>query len=159
MADMLTQHNIGAYGDLVRMSDHETTTAAGAGDASTFTGNTIDREGFGNSGPSLSALMGVIYEATLASGKTYSIGYGVQHSPDNSTWTDYQTATYVVVATGISGGGVAKGQFNVQVDLTNAKRYVRFMANADLNATGTDTSYYDVVGFFAGMDRLPAFQS
>lgn len=154
---IVTQRNIGALGDLVRMSDHGTSTAAGSGDATTVTGLTIDRGGF--SGGALmpdSALMSVIYEATLASGKTLSIGYAVQDSADNSSWADYQTATYVAVSTGGSGGSTNKGQFNVQVNLTSARRYVRFNYNPDLNATGTDTSYSDAVGFFAGFDRLAA---
>lgn len=156
MADIVLQRNIGAYVELVRMAAHGTSTAGGAGNATTVTGISIDREGFGNSGPSLSALIGVLYESTLASGATLSIGYDVQHSTNNSVWTDYQTATYAVVATGISGGGVAVGEFNVQVNLTSAYRYVRFNYMPSLSSTGTDTSYSDAAGVFAGFDRLPA---
>lgn len=155
MSDIVTQRNIGALGDLVRLTDHGTSTAAGTGDAASITGLTIDREGFSNGMP-LSALMGVIYEATLASGKTLSIGYAVQDSPDGSNWSDYQTATYQVVSTGGSGGSTNKGEFNVQVNLSSARRYVRFNYNPDLNATGTDTSYSDGVGFLGGWDRLAA---
>lgn len=156
MADIVTQRNIGAYGDLKRLSDHGTSTAGGTGDGTTVTGLSIDREGFGNSGPALSAELGVIFEATLASGATLSVGYAVQDSADNSTFADYQTATYVVASTGASGGSANKGEFNVQVNLTSARRYIRFNYTPKCSATGTDTTYSDGVGFFAGMDRLPA---
>lgn len=156
MADIVLQRNVGGLGDLVRLTDHATQVAAGSGDATSVTGITIDRLGFSTGSMPATALMGVIYEATLASGQTQSLGYAVQHSADNSSWSDYQTATYVVVATGASGGSVAKGQWNVAVNLTSAKRYVRFNYNPDLNRAGTDTAYTDGVGFFAGYDRLAA---
>jgi hypothetical protein len=156
MADIVLQHNVGALGDLHRLTDHGTSTAGGTGDATTITGLTIDREGFGNGSLPNSALMGVIYEATLQSGQTLSIGYAVQDSADSSTWNDYQTATYGVVSTGASGGSTNKGQFNVQVSLTSARRYVRFNYNPKCSATATDTTYSDGVGFFGGFDRLAA---
>jgi hypothetical protein len=155
MADIVTQKNIGAMIDVVRASAAASAVAAGSGDATTTTGATIDRMGYGGSMPS-SALFSVIYDATLASGKTLSIGYAVQHSPDNSSWADYQTATYAVVATGASGGSVAAGEFNVAVNLNNANRYVRINYNPDLNASGTDTNVTRAVAAIAGFDRLPA---
>lgn len=156
MGDINQQRNIGALGDLKRLTDHGTTVAAGSGDATTVTGNSIDREGFGTGSLPLSALVGVIFEATLASGQTLSIGYSVQDSADNSTFADYQTATYTTASTGASGGSTNKGQFNVQVNLTTARRYIRFNYNPKHSATGTDTSYSDGVGFFGGFDRLAA---
>ncbi len=156
MADIVYVKNIAGLVDVSRMSDHSTATAASTGDATSVTGLTIDRMGFSTGSMPRSAMMSVVYEATLASGKTISIGYAVQTSDDNSSWTDYLTATYAVVATGGSGGSVAKGSFNVAVDLNNARRYVRINYNPDLNATGTDTFYADAVGAFGGYDRLAA---
>ena len=157
MADMVLQRNVGALGDLVRLSDHATSTAGGTGDGTTVTGNTVDREGFSTGSMPLSALMGVIYEATMATGRTLSIGYDVQHSPDNSTWTDYQSATYQVVATSVVGAGTPlKGQFNVAVSLGSAQRYVRFNYTPKCSNSQTDTTYSDAVGFFGGFDQLAA---
>ena len=155
MADIVIQKNIGAMVDIVRASAAASAVAAGTGDATTTTGSTIDRMGYGGSMPR-SALFSVIYDATLASGKTLSMGYAVQNSPDNSTWTDYQTATYAVVATGATGGSVAAGEFNIQVDLNNASRYIRINSNPDLNASGTDTAVTRAVAALGGFDRLPA---
>ena len=157
MADIVLQRNIAAYIDQKRLTDHATSTAGGSGDTTTVTGLTIDREGgFATGSLPDSAEMGVIFEATLASGATLSYGYAVQNSPDNSTWTDYQTATYAVAATGASGGSTVKGEFNVAVNLRNAMRYVRFNFNPKCSSTGTDTTYSDGVGAFGGFDRLSA---
>ncbi|HLY04263.1 MAG TPA: hypothetical protein VKR31_00800 [Rhizomicrobium sp.] len=156
MGDIVQTKNIGALVDIQRCSDHATSTAGGSGDATTVTGLTIDRAGFSSGSLPRSALFGVLYEATIASGKTLSIGYAVQHSLDGSTWTDYQTATYAVVSTGASGGSTNKGTWNVACDLNSAYRYVRFNYNPDLNASGTDTSYSDAAGVFGGFDRLAA---
>jgi hypothetical protein len=159
MGDIIQQRNIGALIDIKRLTDHGTSTAGGTGDATSITGITIDREGFGNGSLPLSALASVIYEATLASGATLSIGYAVQDSADSSTWADYQTATSAVVSTGASGGSTNKGAFNVQVNLTTARRYVRFNYMPTCSATGTDTTYSDGVGAFGGFDRLAAPQT
>ena len=155
MAGILLQHNVASLGDLIRLADQSTATAAGSGDATTVTGITIDRQGFSTGSMPRSAVFGVLWEATLTTAKTLSIGYAVQDSTDNSTWTDYLTATYAVVANG-SNGLTPKGNFNVAVDLNSAKRYVRFNSNPDLSATGTDTYYATSAGFVAGFDRLAA---
>lgn len=156
MPDILTQKNVASLGTMLRLTDHSTATAAGTGDATSVTGNTIDRMGFSTGSMPRSALMGVTYEATLASGKTLSVGYAVQDSADGTNYSDYQTAAFVVVTTGASGGSTNKGTFEVPVDLNNARRYVRFNYQPDLSATGTDTLYADGVGFLAGFDRLAA---
>lgn len=155
MADIVLQRDVGSLGSLKRLSAASAATAAGAGDASTTTGATIDRMGF-SSGSMPGDLAGaVIYDATLASGQTLSLGYAVQDSADGANFSDYQTATYAVVATGPSGGGAVSGSFEVGVNLSSARRYVRFNYATDLSATGTDTAVARAVGFFAGSDRLP----
>ena len=156
MGDIVTQKNIAALGDLKRLADHSTAVAAGAGNATTVTGLTIDRQGFSTGALPRSAQFGVLYEATLASGNTLSFGYAVQHSANNSDWTDYQTAGSTVVSTATGGAAAPKASFNVAVDLANAKRYVRFNYAPNLSAAGTDTCYADAVGFFGGFDKLPA---
>jgi len=156
MGDIVQVKNIGSLGDLKRLSDHATSTAGGSGDGTTVTGLTIDRIGAFSGNLPRTALVGVLFEATLGSGATLSVGYAVQSSPDNSTWTDYQTGTYAVAGTGASGGSVVKGQFNVAVDLNNAARYVRFNYNPKCSAANTDTTYSDAAGFFGGQDTLPS---
>lgn len=156
MNTIVYEKNIASLGVLKRASLHSTAVAAGSGDATSVTGTTIDREGFSTGSISKSAEFGVLFSATLASGATLSLGYAIQDSADSSSWSDIQTATYAVVATGPSGGGVVSGCFDIAADLSNARRYVRINYNPDLSAAGTDTAYADAVGFFAGLDHLPA---
>lgn len=155
MADIVLQRDVGSLGSLKRLSAAASATAAGTGDSTTTTGATIDRAAFpGGSMPNTLAAA-IAYEATLGSGKTLSFGYAVQDSADGANWSDYQTATYAVVATGPSGGGAVAGQFEVSVNLSSARRYTRFNHAPDLSATGTDTAQARAVGFFAGFDRFP----
>ena len=161
MGDIVQTRNIGALGDLLRLSDQAALTAAGSGDATTVTGQTIDRFSIGsssNGSPPLSALVAVLFSATLASGKTLSVTYDVQDSPDGTNFSDYATTAAVVVATGPSGGGVVRGQSELQVSLTSARRYVRLLFVPDLSATGTDTAVAIGAAFVGGFDRLAAPQ-
>lgn len=156
MSDIVLQRDVGSLGVLKRLGATASAVAAGTGDSTTTTGTTIDRFAFASSGLPRALAAGVLYDATLASGKTLSIGYAVQHSDDGSTWADYQTATYAVVATGASGGSTVAGELEIGVFLGSAKRYVRLNSAVDLSATGTDTAVTRAVGFFAGFDRLPS---
>lgn len=156
MADIVLQRDVGSLGSLKNLSDAATAVAAGSGDAATTTGKTIDRVGaFATGSMPLSLAAAILWGATLATGKTLSIGYAVQHSDDGSSWTDYQTATYAVVATGATAASVSSGQLEIGVNLGSAKRYVRVNSNIDLSATQTDTATARAAGFFAGFDRLP----
>jgi len=156
MSDIVLQRDVASLGTPLRLSAAGSQTAGGAGDATTVTGVTVDRFSIGNGSMPLVANMAVAYEATLASGATLSIGYAVQDSADGSTWADYQTATYAVVATGPSGGGAKNGVFDLgSVNLSSARRYVRLNYNPDLSASGTDTAASRGFGFAAGYDRLP----
>jgi hypothetical protein len=157
MSNIALQRNIGAFVDCVRASAASAATAGGSGDATTTTGTTIDREALSNGSMPDSALFSLIYDATLASGKTLSVSYSVQDSADGSTFADYQTpAASVIVATGASGGGVVAGQFNVQANLRSARRYVRFNSFPDLSNTATDTAVTRAVAVLGGFDRLPS---
>lgn len=153
--NIVLQKNVAALGALIRATVAASAVAAGTGDATSVTGLTIDR--FNSAGGlAQSAEFGVAYEATLASGATLSIGYAIQDSADGSTWADYQTATYAVVATGPSGGGAVGGLLSITADLSSAKRYTRLNFRPDLSAGGTDTAVARGIGFLAGFDRLPA---
>lgn len=162
MGDILTQRNIGALGDLLRLTDQASVTAAGAGDATTVTGQTIDRMLLGASGTTgslpLSALVAVLFSATLASGKTLSVTFDVQDSADGTNFSDYATSSAIVAATGPSGGGTVRGQTELQVSLTSARRYFRLLFVPDLSATGTDTAVAIGAAFVGGFDRLAAPQ-
>lgn len=156
MADLVLQRDVGSLGALLRLSAAAAAVAAGAGDSTTTTGVTVDRMNFSNGSMPNSLAAGVAFEAVLATGKTLSIGYAVQDSADGTNWSDYQTATYAAVATGSTAASAAAGVLEVGVNLSSARRYVRFNYAQDLSATQTDTSVTRAVGFAAGFDRLPA---
>lgn len=154
--NIVLQKDVAGIGALLRLSLPSTATAGGAGDATSVTGVTVDRFSLGGGSLPLVANLGVAYEATLASGATLKFGYAVQDSADNSTWTDYQTATYATVATGPNGGGAVAGVFDIgSVSLSTARRYIRLNYNPDLSAANTDTAVARAIGFAAGFDRLP----
>lgn len=155
MSDIVLQRDVGSLGSLKRLSAASSATAAGAGDSTTTTGTTIDRAGFSAGSMPKSAVAAIAYEATLATSKTLSFGYAVQDSADGSNWSDYQTGTYAVVATGATAASAVAGELEVNVNLTSARRYVRFNYATDLSATQTDTAQARAVGFFAGFSRVP----
>jgi len=121
----------------------------------------------------------LLFDATLASGKSLSVYWDVQHSPDNSTWSDFATEASQVVATGQSGGGRAIGVSRLtlssaddpniasatnipgqtptpSINLGSAARYIRLNVVPHLASTGTDTGVIAAVGVFAGFDILQA---
>jgi hypothetical protein len=153
--DIVLTRDVEALGTLKRLSAPASATAGGSGDSATTTGVTIDRGGW-SAGLPMSVDAIIAYEAGLQSGKTLSFGYSIQDSPDGSNFSDYQTATYAVAATGASGGSSPAGEFKISASLTSARRYVRLNFATDLNATGTDTAAARAVGFFAGFSRNPA---
>jgi hypothetical protein len=155
MADIVLQRDVGALGSLLALSAVAAATAGGSGNSATTTGVTIDRMGFAGGSLAGSVEAAILYEASLASGKSLSFGYDIQEGPDGANWSDFQTATYAVVATGPSGGGAVAGQLQIGANLRAARRYVRFNFATVLSATGTDTAQAQAAGFFAGFDRLP----
>lgn len=171
MADIVLQKSLGELTDAKAGASYLSWTAAGASDAVTWTGLTIDREGLSTGSLPRSADAVVFYDATLGSGKTLSLTIGVQDSADNSAWSDYATETATVVATGPSGGGRVIGVARViipssnkptgtpGVDLNSARRYVRLNVLPDLSATGTDTGILASVWELAGFDQLASPQT
>lgn len=156
MSDLVLQRDVGSLGALKRLSAAASATAAGTGDSTTTTGATIDRFGFSNGSRPDSMAFGVAWDATLATGKTLSIGYAIQDSADGSNWSDYQTGTYAAVGTGSTAASALSGMFEASVNLTSARQYLRGNFALDLSATQTDTAVARAVGFFAGFDRLAA---
>ena len=153
--EQILSKDVGSLGALKRLTAAASATAAGAGDSSTTTGVTIDRMGFASGGLPGSLALSVLWEAVLATGKALSIGYAVQDSPDGANWSDYQTGTYAAVATGSTGASALAGEYEIGVNLSSARRYVRANFAIDLSATQTDTAAARAAGFFAGFDRLP----
>jgi len=180
MADIMLQKHIGDLIDLKALSSSLSWTAGGASDSVTWTGISIDRGGAFATGALPRTLdAALLFDATLASGKSLSVCWDVQHSPDNSTWSDFATEASQVVATGQSGGGRAIGVSRLtlssaddpniasatnipgqtptpSINLGSAARYIRLNVVPHLASTGTDTGVIAAVGVFAGFDILQA---
>ncbi|AWK90354.1 hypothetical protein [Azospirillum thermophilum] len=124
--------------------------AGAAGDNAVVNGLSIDRAALGLPA---SALVSLLFTATLGAGKTLSIGaYKVQDSADGAAWADFASfgpAGVVATATG-------SGQVTGKVCLTGARRYVRVVFQPDLSAADTDTAQLVAAWSFGGFDSLPS---
>ena len=168
MAELPYVKSVAELVDPKALSSSLSWTAGGASDAVTWTGKSINRGSFVNGSLPRSLDAVVYYDATLASGKTLSLTWDLQDSPDGTNWSDYQTEAATVVATGVSGGGrvigvarLARGGSDAPAgtpgaDLAGARAYVRLNVVPDLNATGTDTAVIAAIGEFGGFDILAA---
>ena len=156
MADLVMQHDVGAYGSLRVLAGIAALVAGGAGNNAAVTGVTFDRAGFGNGSVANAAEIGLIYTADLSAGHTLSASYTVNTSDDGVTWTPCVPNATAVLATAAAAGGTVNGQLNFPVDFTGAGRFIQLVYTPTLSATETDTASVGAVGFFAGFDRLPA---
>lgn len=114
MSDQVLQHNIGAYA--VEVSSVRPVASA----AATINGASIDRQA--HSMP-LSAIMRTSTGAETGAPSAVSVQSTLQHSPDNSTWTNF-LFDGTNTAQGAAIAAVNTDQ-NYAVDLALAYRYVR----------------------------------
>lgn len=137
-----------------RAAANTAATAGGAGDNTSVTGVIIDRAAIGFPA---SMVVAIPYTATLGAGDTLSIGYTVQTSEasDMSGAVTVATAALAPVATGGAGGSTETGTFEVSLNLTGARRYIRVNFTPDLSRANTDTAALSAVAVFAGANRLP----
>lgn len=125
-------------------------TAAGAGDATKVTGQTIDRDNF------FSASIMISYKTTLAEDETLSFAIERQESEDGTTWdTAVAEQSATVAATGATGGSTEYGVVKIDVNLTAQKQYVRYNVTPDLSASGTDTLTWAAACVLGGARTIP----
>lgn len=119
-----------------------TITAAGTGDNTEVDGPSIDRQN------ATSMSVAIVAKAVLAATKTLVVKATVQDSADGVTFADVAAAlqpggaanSTVMTLTGGAGGSTESGVYQLGVNLSSLKRYVRIQVLPDLNATGTDTA-------------------
>lgn len=128
--------------------DSTAATAGGSGDATEAAGATLDTQGLATKANSVSFLIGA--KTTLTAAKTLTVAARIQHSVDNSVWTDL-----VALATLLTLTATGTGSCKVGSDLTGAKRYVRIAVTPDLSHTSTDTATVFAVAVFGGLQELP----
>lgn len=96
--------------------------------------------------------------ATLQSGTTLAFIGNYQHGDTTGAYTDLGDAlASTIVATGPSGGGAVSFEVKFpSLDLSKAKRFVRFQATPAFSATDTDTCAGAGVIVVGGADQNPA---
>lgn len=152
MSDIVYLRDVASLGTTKNLSSAASATAGGAGNNTQTVGHTVDRRIDG--GIVGCAALAILWDATLASGKTLSLSYVIQHSADGTTWVDYASGTSVV-ATGNEAATAQYGAYEIGVDLHATARFVRLNTTPVLSATAADTASTRSTGFFAGFDRLP----
>lgn len=119
-----------------------TITAAGSGDNTEVDGPSIDRK------DANSMSVAIVAQAVLAATKTLVVKATIQDSANGSSFDDVPAAlqpggaanSTVMTLTGASGGSTERGVYQLGVNLSSLRRYVRIQVLPDLNATGTDTA-------------------
>lgn len=124
--------------------------AAGAGDATKVTGQTINRDGYG------SGVIAIAWSATLANTKTISFAVEVQESSDGSSWDTAVVLQAATVAKTADSSTTFYGVVEIDENLTGRKQYVRYNITPDLNASGTDTAVWGATFVLGGANRMPA---
>jgi hypothetical protein len=126
-------------------------TAAGTGDATKVTGQTIDR--YQSGGFAKSIVVQTSYLAALTAAKDLELAHELQESDDGSSWDTAEVIEATTVKA--TGAGNKRGVDEHAVDCTNRKRYIRFNVTPDLTASGTDTATFHTVATLGGFDQLP----
>lgn len=99
------------------------------------------------------------YKATLASGHTASFMYGLKHSSDDVTYDDIEGASGSTSLTANDDGSAIYGVAELDVDLMQAKAWLRSRFTPVMSHSGTDV--IDVCGIYAlgGGELIPPTES
>lgn len=128
-------------------------TAAGTGDATKVTGQSIDllRKTNGGSGTLVTGGL-----TALTAAATLTIAVELQESADNSTWDTAEVVQAATTAATSAGGGNVHFVVQNGILLKSRKRYIRFNITPNLSAGATDTALFSSVFVIGGDDILPA---
>lgn len=152
--------NGGAFARSARGSGNNAATAGGTGDATEVNGAWQSRMSKG--GIALSAKLVISYTATLAAGATLTFAGNFQDALDAAGVgaADFGAAVpATVVATGASGGSTETGTFEIDVDLSGAREFIRSQITPNLSASATDTAAWHMDYVLFGDHREPNTKS
>ncbi len=127
-----------------------------AGALSAVTGEVIiDREAHNMP---LSAVLLIIWQATLVSTHTFSLAYEVDHgeAANLSDTASLASDTAAVVCTGIVAGTAQDGVLAIPLDLGGAKRYLRVTVTPTTSAGSADTVIFAAAFILGGASLVPA---
>ena len=130
-------------------------TAGATEDGVKVTGTTLDRATPGGVRYDSTALE-VSGLATLAQDETLSFAVEYQDSADGSTWnTAVALQASTVAATGGTGGSNETVMVELDLDMSDLERYVRFNVTPAMSAASADTAVWSACAVFGGADILP----
>jgi hypothetical protein len=115
-------------------------------------GTAIDREAHNMP---LSCLLQVAAGASTGSPSAVAVAAKLQHSPDNSTWTDYTPPGASAVAS-ITALSAVNTQASVAIELSSAFRYIRPVVTPTLTGGTTPTLQVHADIILGGEFRNPA---
>lgn len=128
-------------------------TAGGTGDNTELTSGAIDRAVAGGV-MYLSGVINITYLTTLTASETLSATVKIAESADGTTFgSDTTLASAVVLKTGAATA--AYDTYEISLDLSQYKRYVRVKVTLDCSASGTDTFLYASTLILGTPDSLP----
>lgn len=129
--------------------------AAGAGDNTELTSAAIDRLPVGVGG-FLAALLTLGYRVTQAGATTLKLGLKISESDDGTNWGADEVLEAIATKTLNTGPAAAvDGVYELGLDLSKRKRYIRFKITLDLSAGAADTFVYSAVLVLMSSDKLP----
>lgn len=147
------QRNFGALNTVKRAAANTAATAGGTGDNTEVTGVIIDRAALG--WPK-SAVLVIPFTATLAATETLQIAVSVKEG-EASNLSDaavLKAVAATTVATGPGGGGTVTGEYEVELNLEGAGRYIRADWTPNLSRANTDTAALSAVLSFGPGERI-----
>lgn len=103
----------------------------------------------------LSCVLHVQTGATTGTPSTISVAGKLQHSDDNSTWTDY-TDPSTNASAAITAITAASTASSVDVDLSQAKRYVRAVVTPAFTGGSSPTIMVSSSIVFGGLRKAPS---
>lgn len=127
--------------------------AAGTGDATKITGQSIDR--YNGVALARSAVVTTGYMVELTATKTFALAHEYQDSADNSTWN---TAVAIEASTVKETGSATTVFRDVDehtLNLDGLQRYIRINVTPDFSAAATDTGWFMTMVTLGGHDQGP----
>lgn len=140
---------------LVKALVSQSGVAAGAGDNTELTTAAIDRMPKGLAG-FMAALLTIPFRVTQAGATTLKLGLKISESDDGTNWGADQVLEDIATKTLNTGPAAAvDGVYELGLDLSKRKQYVRFKITMDLSAGAADTFVYGAALVLVSADKLP----
>jgi hypothetical protein len=129
--------------------------AAGTGDNTELTSAAIDRMTPGSAG-FLAGLLAIGYRTSLTAAATLKLGVKISESDDGTTFGADEVLEVLATKT-LATGALTNSDavYELGLDLSKRKRFLRFKITMDLSAGATDVFVYSAVLVMASPDKMP----